>query len=424
MLISKTPALISASFVLLIVGSVSAGDWPTFRGSDRSAVSTDVGLLKAWPAEGPPVVWKAEGAGRGYASLSIMNGKIFTLGDHTTADDPDEYLLAYDQKTGELLWKAKTGAPWESGKADWQSSRSTPSSDANMVYVVTPHGNLVACDVASGREVWRKDFKEEFQGKKGDGWGFSESPLIDGDKLICTPGGESATIVALNKTTGDVLWKAAQPENRGAGHASIVAVDIGGQRVYLQSTASGAICVRASDGIILWTYAIDPVTAVIPTLVIKDDLVFFPIGYKRGGALIRQVPKPDGRIDIEEIFPMKNVLANKHGGVVRIGDYVYADSDDQGIPYCAELMTGEIKWKQRGSGKNSAAMAAADGHLYIHFADGTMVLAKANPAEYVEVGSFKVPGSGERPSWSHPVILDGKLYLRENNEILCFNIKE
>ncbi len=409
---------------LLLVVSVSANDWSTFRGPDRTGVSTETGLLKSWPAGGPPLVWKAEGVGRGYASLAIFGGKIFTLGDGTTADDPDEYLMSYEEQTGKFLWKTKTGPAWNSGNSAWQSSRSTPSTDGKMVYVVTPYGVLVACEAAGGKEVWRKDLKAQFEGKKGDGWGFSESPLIDGDKLICTPGAEEATVVAFNKTTGDVLWKASQPETRGAGHASIVISEIGGQRVYVQLTAGGAMGIRASDGTVLWNYPIEQTTAVCPTPIIKDDLVFIAAGYKRGGALLRQVPKDGGKIDVEEIFPMKNDLANKHGGVVRVGDYIYADSDDAGIPYCAQLMNGEIKWKQRGSGKNSASMAAADGHLYIHFADGTMVLANADPAAYKEVGSFQIPGTGDRPSWAHPVIVDGKLFLRENNEILCYNIKE
>jgi outer membrane protein assembly factor BamB len=420
----RKPIVLSVALVLLTNFTIKASDWPTFRGPDRTGVSTETGLLKTWPTEGPPLVWKSVGVGRGYSSLAIKNGKIFTLGDGTTADDPDEYLLAFDQKTGDLLWKTRTGAPWAEGNANWQSSRSTPSTDGTLVYVVTPHGLLVACDVTTGKEVWRADFKADFAGTKGDRWGYSESPLIDGDKLICTPGGETATIVAFNKTNGEMIWKATQPETRGAGHSSIVITEIGGQRVYVQLTASGAIGLRAKDGTVLWNYPIEKTTAVIPTPIVKDDLIFIAAGYKRGGALIRQVPKADGLIEVEEIFPMKTELCNKHGGVVRVGDYIYADSDDQGIPYCARLLDGEIQWKERGSGKNSAAMSAADGHLYIHFADGRMVLAKADPTGYTEVGSFEIPGTGERPSWSHPVISDGKLYLRENNAIFCYNVKE
>jgi outer membrane protein assembly factor BamB len=415
-----------AGLAIVLLGSVfaaSATDWPTFRGPDRTGVSNETGLLTEWPKDGPELLWKATGVGRGYSSLAIADGRIFTLGDGLTEDDKDEYLTAFSQKNGELLWKTKTGAPWVSGKDNWQSSRSTPSTDGKAVFVISPHGVLLACDVASGSEIWRKDLKAEFGGKKGDGWGYSESPLIDGDLILCAPGGNDASIVALKKETGELVWKAAQPGNRGASHSSIVISHIGDVKLYVALTAAGGIGIRSGDGEVLWTYPIEKTTAVCPTPILKDDLVFFAAGYKRGGALVRQKPADGGKVTIEEVYPMKTPLANKHGGIVRVGDFIYGDSDDQGIPYCADLMTGEIKWKQRGSGKNSASFAVADGHLYIHFANGTMVLAKADPSEYKEVGSFQVPGSGERPSWAHPVISGGKLYLREHDSILCFNIR-
>jgi outer membrane protein assembly factor BamB len=182
--------------------------------------------------------------------------------------------------------------------------------------------------------------------------------------------------------------------------------------------------VRASDGKLLWTYDIEATTAVIPSPIVRDDLVFFVAGYKRGGALLRQVVDDARGIKVEELYPLIPELANKHGGVVLVGDYLYGDSDDRGIPYCAELMTGKVLWKERGSGQGSASIAAADGHLYIRYADGTMTLVKASRDSLQEVGKFKVSGSGERPSWAHPVILDGRLYLREGDKILCYQLKD
>lgn len=400
------------------------GEWPTFRGPERTGVSTETGLLQSWPQDGPKLVWETEGIGRGYSSLAIADGRIFTLGDHTSlADDDDEYLLAFDQESGKPLWKTKTGESWNEGSESWQSSRSTPTVDGQYVYALNAHGVLICCEAATGAEKWRKNLKKDFDGVKGDSWGYSESVTIDGDRLICTPGGEKNTMVALNKETGDLIWSMSQPKNRGAGHASIVISEIGGVRVYVQTTASGAIGVRASDGKLLWNYDIDRTTAVIPTPIVKDDLVFFAAGYGRGGALLKQIPGDDNTVTIEEVYPLNRGLANKHGGIVRVGDYLFGDSDDGGIPFCAEFMTGENKWKKRGSGKGSAAFAAADGCLYILFASGKMVLAKATPEKYEEVGSFDVPGAGERPSWAHPVILDGHLYLRDNNRILCYDIR-
>lgn len=401
------------------------GSWPTFRGPDRSGVSRETGLLQQWPEAGPPLVWETEGAGRGYSSLAIADERIFTLGDApTTADDDAEYLLAFDRQSGKPLWKAKIGPPWNSGQPNWQSSRSTPTVDDDSVYVVSPFGDLVCCDVAAGDERWRKQLKDDLGGKKGDGWGYSESVLVDGDRVVCTPGGERATMVALDKRNGDLIWQTVRPEDRGAGHASVVAAEIGPTRVYVQTTASGPLGVRASDGKLLWSYLIDKTTAVIPTPIVRDDLVFFSAGYGRGGALLRQVSRGDDEVEIEEIYPLNKALANKHGGVVLVGDYVYGDSEDKGIVFCAELMTGEVKWKERGPGSGSAAVTAADGCLYIHYADGVMALAKASPEEFTVLSSFRVPGSGDRPSWMHPVVVGGRLYVREQDRLLCYDVRE
>jgi outer membrane protein assembly factor BamB len=229
-------------------------------------------------------------------------------------------------------------------------------------------------------------------------------------------------MVALDKLTGDPVWACPWPGVRGAGHASVVISEIGGVRVYVQTTAGGAMGVRAEDGQLQWKYDIDRTTAVIPTPIIRDDLVFFAAGYNRGGALLRQVPTGDGGVTMEIIYPLNPDLSNKHGGIVLVGDFLYGDTNDRGIPFCAELMTGELRWKERGSGRGSAAITVAEGHLYIRFQDGTLVLAEATPEAYREISRFKIPGSGQRPSWSHPVIVDGKLYLREQDRILCYDI--
>ncbi|MFO0903799.1 MAG: PQQ-binding-like beta-propeller repeat protein [Pirellulales bacterium] len=407
-----------------IAAAADSASWPTFRGSDRSAVSPDKDLLQAWPAEGPKLLWEAKGAGRGYSSLAIADGRLYTLGDgSSTAEDKDEYLFAYDLADGKQLWKTKTGTPWNEGPESWQSSRSTPTVDGDRVYVLTPHGKLFCCESATGKELWTVDLKADFGGKKGDSWGYSESVLIDGDKLVCTPGGDKNTIVALDKKSGKQVWTTVRAGDRGAGHASIVISEIGGVRIYVTTTASGAIGVRADDGKLLWSYEIERTTAVIPTPIVRGDLVFFTAGYRRGGALLKQVPGADKSATVEEIYPIKTELANKHGGVVLVGDFLFGDSDDQGIPFCASLMTGEIKWKERGSGRGSAAFAAADGCLYVRFQNGTLALAKATPDGYKETGSFKIPGSDARPSWSHPVIIGGKMYLREQDSILCYDVK-
>jgi outer membrane protein assembly factor BamB len=408
---------------LVLLAAESQPNWPTFRGSDRLAFSPDTGLLKSWPEEGPKLIWEAEGAGRGYSTIAVADGRIYTLGDGpSTVDDKDEFLTCFEEATGKQLWLTKTGPAWNSGNESWQGSRSTPSVDGERVYVVTPHGVLVCCESATGKELWRKDLKADFGGKKGDGWGYSESVLIDGDKVICTPGGDKQTMVALNKGTGETIWSTDRPGNRGAGHSSPAVATIGGTRVYVQVTSSGPMGVRADDGKLLWTYDINRVTAVIPTPIIRDDLVFFTAGYGHGGALLRQV-QSEGEVKIEEVYPINRELAVKHGGVVLVGDYLFGDADDKGLPWCAEFMTGKQMWHSEGSRRGSASVAAADGCVYFRFADRTMELVEATPAERKVLGKFKIPGSGGRPSWSHPVVTGGKLYLREGDKILCYDLR-
>lgn len=424
---SRISRALSVVFTISLSATTFAGtpddSWPTFRGPQRTANAPDTDLLTSWPEGGPRLAWQTAGAGRGYSSLAIADGKIYTLGDApSTASDGDEYLVCFSQSDGKQLWMAKTGPAWAEGKPNWQGSRSTPTVDDDGVYVVTPFGVLVCCQT-NGEEIWRKDLMKDFSGQKADGWGYSESVLVDGNQVVCTPGGPENTMVALDKATGETVWKTSREGDRGAGHSCIVPVNVGRTRVYVQSTGSGAMGVDAASGKLLWTFDIDQTTSVIPTPIVRDDLVFFVAGYGRGGALLKQIPGENGEVTIEEQYPLNKELGNKHGGVVLVGDYIYGDSEDRGIVYCAELMTGEVKWKSRGPGKDSASVAAADGHLYVHYADGTMALVKASPEGFEEAGHFSVPGSGDRPSWSHPVILDGKLYVREGDIIACYDVR-
>lgn len=416
----------------LLIGSIAVaasreGEWPTFRGSDRSATAPDQNLLDSWPEGGPKLLWETEGLGRGYSSLAIADGRIYTMGDNLPdADETDEYLMAFDQKSGALVWKLKTGEAWNNGKESWQSSRSTPSVSGDHVYALTAHGDLY-CVSTEGDIVWQRNLKDDFQGKKADSWGYSESVLIDGDHLVVTPGGPENTMVKLDRKTGETIWTTSRDGDRGAGHASTVISHLGDTKVYVTTTGSGAMGVRANDGELLWTYDIERITAVIPTPIVRENLVFFAAGYNNGGgALLRQVVADEGDIQVEEIYGLNGDLKNKHGGIVLVGDHLYGDSDDKGIPFCADLMTGEIAWnKTRSSeGRSSASLIAADGKLFIRFANGVMSLAKATPEGFEELSTFEVPGSGDRPSWSHPVVTDGKLYLREGNKLLCYDVSK
>jgi outer membrane protein assembly factor BamB len=412
-----------------------AGAWPQFRGPNRDDVSTETGLLKEWPKDGPTLLWQTQGAGRGYASPVVADGKVFTLGDGpSTSDDKDEYVLCFNEADGKPLWKTKTGPAWNMKTEDWGSSRSTPTVDGELIYALTANGDLFCLETSNGKEKWHKNLKKDFGGNKGDQWGYSESVLIDGDHLICTPGGDKASMVALDKKTGEKKWQAAFPKIKGAGHASVVISEIGGTKVYVQSYPQGGgepavVGVRAKDGVVLWTHPLNKEgggkgpAAVIPTPVVHGDLIFVTVGYGVGGELIRQVADGD-KVKVEEVYGITKDLENKHGGVVLVGDYLYGGKGDSNLAFCADLKTGKVKWSTRGSGTGSTSITAADGNLYVHYANGVMALVPANPEAYKETSSFKIPQSGKRPGWSHPVVADGKLFIREQDYLFCYDIKQ
>lgn len=419
--------VLSASLLMQafdLCGDLRAEDWPTFRGADRTSVSTETGLLDAWPAAGPKLLMTAKGAGRGYASPALSDGRMYTLGDGpSTAADADEYLTCFDAQTGKQLWMAKTGEAWNSGKTSWQGSRSTPTVDGDKVYVISPFGKLLCASTADGSLLWNKDLKDDFGGVKKDSWGYSESPLIDGNLLVCTPGGGKSTVVALDKTTGETIWTCVRPDDVGAGHSSIVISNVGGRKVYVQNTGGGPMGIDAETGELLWSYDMDPPTAFIPTPIIDGDYVFAVAGYKLGGALLQQVPSANG-VNVKEVYGVDPKLGNKHGGVILVDGYLYAGIEDQAILYCADMMTGEIKWKSRGSGSNSTSVIAADGKMVVRFQNGVVALATLTPDSYEEISTFTPPGAGdsEAPSWAHPVVSDGKLWLREGDLIHCYQV--
>jgi outer membrane protein assembly factor BamB len=416
-----------AAWTLLVVFSPAtlAEEWPTFRGAGRTAISSETGLLQQWPEDGPKLVWSASGAGRGYASPAIADGKVYTLGDApSTATDENEYLSCFDLSTGKQIWKTMTGEPWNRHRAEsWNGSRATPTVDGDRVYVITPFGVLLCAATKDGSVIWKKDLKEGLSGKKKDSWGYSEAPLIDGEKLICTPGGEVNTVVALNKNNGELIWSCAREGDVGAGHSCVVVSMVNGRKVYVQNTGGGPMGIDPETGELLWDYEMSPPTAFIPTPIVKGNYVYSVAGYGLGAALLEQVPEGSG-VSVKEIYGPKPELANKHGGVVEVDGKVYGGLEDRNVVVCADMMTGEVIWKERGSGSRSAAVAAADGKLYVRYQDGMMTLVDLTPAGFSEISAFKTPNSGEgdKPSWAHPVISGGKLYLRENDSILCYDI--
>ncbi|HMF14083.1 MAG TPA: PQQ-binding-like beta-propeller repeat protein, partial [Gemmataceae bacterium] len=393
--------------------------WPQFRGPNRDDVSTETGLLKQWPKGGPPLAWKAPELGRGgHSSVSLADGKIFTMGDK----DGSAFIHALDAKDGKLLWSAKVGKA--GGGAGGSSS--TPTVSGDLVCALGQHGDLVCVEKSNGKERWRHNLADEFKGTRG-GWDYCESVLLDGDWVICTPGGAEATLLALDKKTGAVVWKCPIP-NESAGYSSIVVSEAGGVRQYVQLLANSLVGVRAKDGKLLWRYGekgdrFGHNTANIPTPIVLGNQVFAAAGYGRGGALL-ELSGSDGGVAAREVY-FNRELNNKHGGVVVVGENVFADRDDSGTPYCADLKTGKVKWHKnvRSDGSSSAAITYADDRLYVRYANGYVALVEANAGGYKEHGSFKIP-NGDHESWSHPVVVGGRLYLREKDVLWCYDVKE
>lgn len=404
-------------------GESSAAPWPQWRGPARDGISRSTGLLHKWPDDGPPLEWKAEGLGSGFSSVAVAGGRAFTIGDEADG----QYLIALRIPGGKEGWRTRIGEPWN---GSYTGSRSTPTVDGDRVYVLGTDGDLVCAATATGRVIWRRNLQKDFGGRSMSVWAFSESPLVDGDKVVCTPGGPEAGIVALNKTNGSQIWRCKIPEfgskgADGAGYSSIVVTHGADTKQYVQLTGRGVVGVRAKDGKFLWGYdRIASGTANIPTPLVHGDCVFCSNAYNSGTALLR-LSREGGEVKAtEEYFIEPKTLQNHHGQMLMIGDYVYCGHGQKnGAPVCIEWRTGKIAWRERrGAGRGSAAAAFADGDLYFRYEDGTMALIRATPDAYELVSTFEIPGV-EQPSWAHPVIADGRLYLREQDVLLVYDIR-
>jgi outer membrane protein assembly factor BamB len=395
-------------------------DWPQYHGPNRDNLSPDKGLLKEWPKDGPPLAWKAAGLGDAdadaFGGVAVIGDKVFTMGDTNT----ESVLYALSRDKGAKLWSAKVG---DQNKVGHPGARSTPTVDGDRVFVLGQAGDLVCFKVGDGSEVWRKNLPKDFGGKFG-GWKYSESPLVDGDKLVCTPGGDNA-MIALNKMNGDVIWKSDFKDQ--AHYASIVISHAGGVKQYVQTTGGGVVGVDAKDGKLLWRYTkLGSNTANCPSSIVLGDQVFCTVGYRDKGGALLSLTTADGKfVSKEDYFSAQ--LKNKHGGAIQVGDYIYGDLDDAGKPWCVEWKTGKIKedWlKAAGDrkGRGSASMTYADGNLYVHYSDGYVALVPATPDGYKEAGTLKIPGS-TKDSWSHPVVIGGRLYVRDHDNLFVYDVK-
>ena len=418
------PTAIVLVAVTLQAGSALA-DWPQFRGPNRDAQSLESGLLQQWPEGGPKLAFQVSGLGAGYSSVSIQNGRLFTMGDI----GPDQFVIALSLDKKTIEWKTRIGPAWTDDQ--YKGPRGTPTADGDIIYAIGTDGDLIALEAATGKVRWKRSLSGDFGGQMMSGWKWSESPLVDGDRLVVTPGSATALLVCLEKATGKEIWRTKAGEmgtagRDGAGYSSVVISNGAGVKQYVQLTGRGVVGVRASDGKFLWTYnKVANTTANISTPIVSGDYVFSATGYQTGSGLLKLSKVGDEVAATEQYFLDGKTFQNHHGGMVLVGGHIYAGQGHRmGLPICIELATGRKVWGGdiRNAGKGSAAIAYADRHLIFRYENGLVMLIEATPAGYKEKGQFEIPNASPL-NWPYPAISDGKLFLRDQDRLLVYDIK-
>jgi outer membrane protein assembly factor BamB len=401
-LLSATIVVLSLSTELL---AQSGADWPQWRGPNRDGISKETGLLKQWPAVGPPLVWKAKGAGSGYSSLAVVDGRLFTMGLRGNR----EYVIAFDVATGKEAWATPHGNAFQNDRGN--GPRGTPTVDGERLYALGGNGDLSCLEARTGKVVWTINVLQKFGGSNIQ-WGISESPLVVGEKVLVNAGGPGASIVALNKKDGSLIWKSQSDEE---GYSSAIAVEAAGGTQVVFFTATRAVGLDLRDGRLRWEYPRPSNnTANIATPVARGNRVFISSDYGTGGGLVEI--KADGKA--QELYFTKE-MRNHHSSSILIGDHLYGFSS--GILTAMRFDTGEVAWKDRSVGKGS--LVYADGNLYALSENGVVGLIEATPAGYREKGRFRIP-QDSLPTWTHPVIAGGRLYLRDQDTIYVFDVRE
>lgn len=402
-----------------------SADWPIWRGPDRNDTSPDTGLLKKWPASGPKKLWTYDQAGVGYAGFSIVDGVLFTMGTR----DADWHVIAVEVETGKEKWAAKIAPDDQKGyNTGWgHGPRGTPTVNEGKVYALGPKGILACLDAVTGSAVWQTSLTADYQGKV-PGWGYSESPLVEGKMVVVTPGGpEGGSVLALDKSTGAKLWHSkglTGSAKDNAHYSSAQLIEWNGKRQILQLFQNTIVSLDAGSGALIWkTPWKNGATAVIPTPIFDKGYLYVTSGYNAGCELF-QVGSDDKVTSIWDNKEMKN----HHGGVVKLGDHVYGFSDGPGLS-CQEFLTGKRVWNQKSPTLNKGAVHLADGMLFcLNEGDGVVTLVEADPTSFKKLGEFTLqPQSKNRNPqgriWTHPVVLDGRLFLRDQEFIVCYQVK-
>jgi outer membrane protein assembly factor BamB len=402
-------------WLIVVLPLLIGADWPTWRGPDRSGVSTEKGLLTSWPKEGPTLLWTVTGMGGGYASPSIAKGMLYILG----SKDGEEYVHSVDIREGKTRWSVKIGKVGENRGPQYPGPRCAPTIDGDRLFALSSDGDLVCMECESGKLVWRHHLVTDFKGNRGP-WAYCESPLLDGDVLIVTPGGPVAAMLALDKKKGKVIWKSPLEDSHFAGYASGIIAKAGERKVYVNFLGAGVMGFDAKTGERLFRYRknVGAVSAMTP--IYHDGYIFASAGGDAdagGDALLKLVPTEKG-VDVKQVY-LSFHMKNFHGGVVRIGEALYGTGNVG--PVCLDFKTGTVKWQNRSIGQGS--LMAADGHLYLRNTRGDVALIEATPEEYREKGRFAQPKRSRYATFTHPVVCDGRLYLRDEDYLFCYDVK-
>lgn len=395
---------------LALPAAADGPTWPQFHGPQQDNKSPDTGLLDRWPEAGPALVWKAEGLGYGYSSVSIADGRIFTSGNM----DDKTVITALDAADGNVLWQTPNGRAWTKS---YPGTRGTPTVDGDRVYDESPLGELVCMEAATGKKIWGVNIIKAFGGKNIH-WGLSESVLIDGDRLICCPGGETA-VVALDKRTGDVVWKApsvGQPPS----YATPTLAEYRGMRMVITMALKSMIAVNADTGELLWQ---------VPHVSLFDENVLQPVYHDgqifvsslKAGSVKWKIHVDGQKASVEELW-RSDQMDNHHDHVILLGGYLYGSSciRNSGKWICLDWETGEMQYAERGVGKGT--LTYADGMLYTLSERLVVGLAKPTPTGHEVVSRFRLEPQGKAPSWAHPVVCGGRLYVRHGEILYVYNV--
>jgi outer membrane protein assembly factor BamB len=408
--------LVAIGIISTAASLVLADDWPQWNGRNRDGKSGDTGLLAQWPADGPKLAWKATGFGQGYATISVVGDRLYTMGEKSDAG----WVMAASADGGKILWSTKVGGPGLSGVPgyDFPGPRSTPVVDGELTFALDAWGELICVNSVDGKEQWRKSLKQDLGGAPPT-WGYSESPLVDGGQVVVTPGGKKGALAAVNKKTGELIWQS-KDFTDAAHYSSIIPAEIDGTRQYVQLTSASVVGISPKDGSLLWKAPRQGNVAVIPTPLVAGNEIYVTSGYGAGCNLFK-VTKTDDKFSANQVFA-NHVMVNHHGGVVRVGDYIFGYSDGKGLT-CQNARTGEALWAEKAKIKK-CSVSYADGKLYCREEDtGAVILVDAESEGYTEKGRFSQPERSKEKAWSHPVIANGKLYIRDQDLLLCYDIK-